>query len=160
MTILDEPATVPLLVAELDGALPGELYVSWALSLLGTYDSPSLLRLAIEEPPHFTPALARLFRATFAELGVPFPSPVESLRLRATQIAREALSGGSSASEAAWQLCQLAEKHEGVPDAAFWQAADEAPVCDYCHEVATRGHPSLEAAIRSHLSHLAPEVAG
>ncbi len=160
MTILEEPSTVSLLVAELDETLPGERYVSWALALLGTYDSPSLLRLAIEEPPYFTPALARLFRATFAELGVPFPAPVDSLRLRAIQIAGEAIAGVLPLSEATSQLCHLAENHEGVPDGAFWQAADEAPVCDYCNDFATKGHASLEAAIRSHLTALLADVAG
>ena len=160
MSILDEPSTVSLLVAELDDALPGEHYVSWALDLLGTYDSPSLLRLANEEPPYCTPDLARLFSATFAELGVPFPAPVDALRLRARHIAREALAGFLPLSEATSQLCHLAESHEGVPDGAFWQAADEAPICDYCSDFAMKGHTSLEAAIRSHLTALLADVAG
>jgi hypothetical protein len=143
-----------LIEEDLDGA-HGEDLVQWAQDALEQgHHSPSLIRLAIEEPPFFTPDLRRLFHEAVQELGY---EPVGFERARAFHaqaIAIELLSASASPREIAGKLSRLYPPERSSPPFAAWWQLDEAFDCDYCLQQVTVGGQTLDETVYKELEAL------
>lgn len=133
--------------AEYRSVARAEEYVEWAQHALeAELETPSVLRLAIQDPPFFTPDLRRLFDAAVAELGIEPLSGEQALVLHAQQIAAQLRAGSISPIDAGLQIARIFTLEMGPPEFGQWQLIDEALDCDYCR-ASFAGDQTLDDAI-------------
>jgi hypothetical protein len=149
LRIDDVPGLPLLLAAEALELATAEQYVVWAQdALTADFDSPSLLQLAIEEPPYFTPDLRKRFHSALDELNVTERITLDqAMLLHAQQFARAMLAGNLSPRECAERIESLFPDASASLLRADWVQLDEAYDCDYCLSCVLATHPSIEAAI-------------
>jgi hypothetical protein len=138
--------------AEYRGGARAEEYVAWAQDALEAgHDSPALLRLAIEEPPFFTPDLRALFEAAVDELGLEKISGEQALIIHAQDVARRLAAGELHPREAATLLSNIFPPDLAPRGFTDWYLVHD---CDYCRESFAGPDRTLEQAIRAEASKL------
>jgi hypothetical protein len=136
-----------LLSAEYRSAATGEQYVSWAQDALEQgLDSSALLRLAIEDPPFFTPHLKCLFDAAVAELMVEPVSGEQALIAHAQEVASKLLNHEASPLDAGRQIARIFALVVTPAGFTHWHLIDDAEYCEYC-AASFAGDQPLESAI-------------
>lgn len=134
--------------AEYRGVARAEQYVEWAQEMLARgYDSPSLLRLAVQDPPFFTPDIKHLFDQALGELHIEPVRGPQALVLHAQRIARELLSGAIAPRTASAELAKIFTIDLAPPGCRDWQLLDEADWCEYCAQRFAGDGQTLEDAI-------------
>ena len=149
MRAADEvPGLAKILASEAFDTARGEQYVQWAQNALAAgLETPSVLRLAIEEPPFFTPDLQKLFRLALSELKVEPITDEEAMVLYAQQVARPILSGAMTPRDGARLFATLFPPHRTPAALGEWWKLDEAYDCDYCRTGVLQNYRSIEEAI-------------
>jgi len=136
-----------LLSAEYRSAATAEQYVSWAQDALEQgLDSPALLRLAIEEPPFFTPDLKRLFDAAVAELMIEPVRGEQALIAHAQEVAIKLLNHDITPINAGRQIARIFDVNVAPAGLTNWFLIGEAEYCEYC-AASFAGDQPLERAI-------------
>jgi NAD(P)-dependent dehydrogenase (short-subunit alcohol dehydrogenase family) len=107
-----EPTAIPgspqLLSARVRGPAPGEAYVAVAQTALEAgFDTPGTLRLAIQDPPFFTPDLGRILVEMLRECDVRELIGDDALILHARVVAARIVSGELPAVAGAAEICQV-----------------------------------------------------
>lgn len=138
---------IALLSAEYRSAATAEQYVHWAQDALEQgLDSPALLRLAIEDPPFFTPDLKRLFGAAVAELEIERITGEQALIAHAQELAVKLLNHDLSPRDAGRQIARIFDLDVAPSGFTHWYLIDEAEYCEYC-AASFAGDKPLESAI-------------
>lgn len=134
--------------AEYRAVARAEEYVAWAQDMLEAgLDSPALLRLAIVDPPWFTPDLRRLFDRAVEELEIEPLAGEQALILHAQQVAQELLAATVPPLEAGSLIVEILTVHDAPPGLGQWSLVDEANWCDYCRDSFAGAGRTLEQAI-------------
>jgi hypothetical protein len=137
-----------LLSCRVRGIARAEEYVAVAQNALERgFDTPSVLRLAIEEPPFFTPDLDRLLQALLQECDIAEPTADAALIAHAQMIAIEIVSGRLQPGIGAEQLSEIFTLDHTPEGFGSWMTIAEGLWCDYCRDTAMQGHASFEDAI-------------
>jgi hypothetical protein len=144
--IRDIPGTARL-VAGVGG---GEDFVAWAIAALELeFDTPSVVRLAVEEPPFFEPSLRQRFEWALDEIQMTRVAPRVARIIWAQEVAAELEAGRMSPSRCASLISEIFAG-EDVP-ASFddWAALDETRNCELCGYGGVPEAPDADASIRS-----------
>jgi hypothetical protein len=129
-------------------AVTAEEYVSWAQDALEAgYESAAIMKLAVADPPFFTPDLARLFEQAAVELEIEQISAEQALILHAQQVAIQLLLNQCDPRTAASRISTILPPDLAPAGFAHWHQLDEAYGCVYCAVSAVGSRASLEAAI-------------
>lgn len=146
--IEEVPGIAVILAAEMLDLIRAEQYVSWAQDALASgLDTPSILSLAIEEPPYFTPDLQKLFAKIVRELNVEQITRDQAMVLHAQTVARMITSGSFTPREGAQALAELFPSHVAPRVLSEWWRLDEAYDCDYCRMGVLERYSTIEEAI-------------
>jgi len=155
LTLENSPGLAEILMREHLGGATGEQFVRWAQDALEQgHDSPSLLRLAIEEPPFFTPDLRRLFEAATREIAIEHVSFEQARAFYAQSVGKHLAAASAAPREIAQTLARIFPPHmTSAPFDTWWQL-EEAFECEYClRGVELRGEV-LDQAILDELEDL------
>lgn len=153
LTLENSPGLAELLVTEAKVETTGEQFVRWAQdSLEQGHDSPSLLRLAIEEPPFWGPDLRRLFHSTVAEIGIEPVSARQAMVFHAQEVAVRLVTNNATPEEIATLFARMFPSHEAEAPFSVWWELEEAFSCDYCREGVQLRGAALHQAILDELN--------
>lgn len=133
LTLENSPGLAEILMNEQFEGTTGEQFVKWAQDALEQgHDSPSLLKLAIEEPPFFTPDLRRLFASATSEIQIQQVAFEQARVFHAQTIAKQLNSVAASPLEIAERLARIFPPHSSSAPFDIWWQLEEAFECDYC----------------------------
>jgi hypothetical protein len=149
---MKDPAAIhrlpELLSARVRACARAEDYVAVAQNALEAgFDTPSTLRLAIEEPPFFTPDLERVFAEMLRECDIAEPSADSALINHAKIVAVAIVAGTLSPTFGAEQISEIFTVDHTPEGFRAWTMIAEGLWCEYCRESASQGHDSFESAV-------------
>jgi len=155
LTLENSPGLAEILMEEhLDGAT-GDRLVKWAQDALEQgHDSPSLLKLAIEEPPFFTPDLRRFFESATLEIQIEQVTFEQARVFHAQTVAVKLNLAAASPFEIAWKLARIFPPHSTSGPFSIWWPLEEAFECDYCLRGVELHGKALHQAIQEELENL------
>lgn len=133
--------------AEYRSEATAEAYVRWAQDALEQgLESPALLRLAVQDPPFFTPDLKRLFDAAVSELQIEPVTGEQALIAHAQEVAIRLARREISPRDAGRRIARIFDSNVAPSGLTHWSLIDEAEFCEYC-AAAFGGDRPLESAI-------------
>lgn len=155
LTLENSSGLAAVLVAQYFDYLRAEQLVRWAQDALSEgHDTPSILRLAIAEPPFFTPDLMRLFESALSEAGIEQVTIEQARIFHAQRVLEEMLSSAQPARAIAAQLAQLFPAHDTLRRVGEWWLLEEAFWCEYCRVQAVTAGESIERVVLNNASTL------
>ena len=155
LTLDNSPGLAEILMNDhLDG-VTAEALVKWAQDALEQgHDNAPLLKLAIEEPPYFTPDLRLLFQEATHEIGIEEITFDQARAFYAQSVGRRLAAASASPREIAERLARIFPPHMTPPPFDIWWKLDDSIDCDHCLEGMTQAGKVLDQVIADELANL------